>query len=197
MAISLAQKGSEYKKTLLEHRKAVIDNPNSYTDDLERCERTILTHLKKTPSLSALTVPRIKKSTQPDIMKRLVTILFDAQNKKPFFHIEKSTLPMCWNAPKDWNKNYIRYEWGHLFSINQSGSNAHSVENISLQSARCNQHIQTSMNVDELLVYGGELASIIERNLETRQKLFNSQEWTDLISDLQTINKLSLNTKKI
>tara|TARA_R110000824_G_C14913483_1_gene646894 strand:- start:36 stop:623 length:588 start_codon:yes stop_codon:yes gene_type:complete len=189
MPILLAQKDNEYKKTLLEHRNAIKDNPNSYTDDLERCERNILTHLKMTPSLSALTESRVKKSTQPTIMKRLVTILFEAQNKKPFFHIEKSTLPMCWNAPKDWNKDYIKYEWGHLFSINQSGTNAHNIENISLQSARCNQHIQTSMNVDELLVYGGELASIIERNLETRQKLFNSQEWIDLRSDLQTLNQ--------
>ena len=34
-------KDNTYKKTLREHRVAIINNPNAYTNDLKRCERTL------------------------------------------------------------------------------------------------------------------------------------------------------------
>ena len=79
-------------------------------------------------------------------------------------------LPFCWNSPKDWDKDYIRYEWGHLRSRNLNGD-AHQIENICLQSARCNQHVQTSMDIAEVLVWlsGSAIAARVQTVLERRQ----------------------------
>ena len=77
------------------------------------------------------------------------------------FHVEGTELPLCWNAPKNWDLNYVKYEWGHLHSRDQNPVAAHRLENLALYSARCNQHIQTSMNTEELMTYGGVLAQRI------------------------------------
>ena len=45
------------------------------------------------------------------------------------------------------------------------------------------------MDIDELLIYGGELSQVIQRNLESRAKLFSSQEWADTVGQLQTLNE--------
>jgi hypothetical protein len=59
-----------------------------------------------------------------------------------------------------------------------------SVRTLAHMSARCNQHIQSSMNVDELLLYGGALEVVIRKNLAVRQALFASEEWKSLIARL-------------
>jgi hypothetical protein len=188
-------KDKTFKKSLKEHRESLNNNPNTYTTDLERCERTLFikdirTNQRKDPSISNLTESRLIKLNSSHLAKQLIRLLFKAQNNKPFFHIEQSTLPMCWNSPKDWNKDYIKYEWGHLYSYNQLSDNyTETFANVCLQSARCNQHIQTSMDIDELLIYGGVLSQVIQRNLENREKLFRSQELVDVVGDLKTINE--------
>ena len=57
-------------------------------------------------------------------------------------------------------------------------------KNLGLYSARCNQHIQTSMHIEELMVYGGILAQRISNVLTARRRLFESQEWEHLVSKL-------------
>ncbi len=59
-----------------------------------------------------------------------------------------------------------------------------SIENIGLYSARCNQHIQSSMNIQELMVYGRLLAQRISNVLTNRRILFDSEKWKNLISNL-------------
>ena len=119
------------------------------------------------------------------ILKKIIQLLFDAQQQKPFLHIEESELPLCWNNPSDWNKNYIKYEWGHLPSQNQRPDQSSSIENIGLYSARCNRHIQSSLNVQELMVYGGVLSQRISIVLRNRKILFSSEKWKKLILELR------------
>ncbi len=57
-------------------------------------------------------------------------------------------------------------------------------KNLCLMSPRCNQHIQSSMNIDELLVYGGALEAVIRKNLAARQALFASEKWKSLVARL-------------
>ena len=59
-----------------------------------------------------------------------------------------------------------------------------SLENLGLHSARCNQHIQSSMNIEELMVYGGILAQRMSNVLTARKKLFDSTDWKELIGGL-------------
>ena len=112
-----------------------------------------------------------------DELATIIRLLFEAQEERPFFHVEGTELPLCWNSPRDWDKSYIKYEWGHLRSRNQAQDKAHKLKNLGLYSARCNQHIQTSMHIEELMVYGGILAQRISNVLTNRRKLFSSEEW--------------------
>lgn len=167
-------------KSLLQHRQELAANPVVYTRDLDRVATTLVQHLKK------VGYHRLTAGRSATERKEFVRLIFRAQAEKPFLHIE-ALLPYCWNTPYHggWNFDYIRYEWGHLRSINQNPLSAFDVENLCLMSARCNQHIQSSMNVDELLVYGGALEAVIQKNLAARQALFLSEEWKSLLTRLE------------
>lgn len=114
-----------------------------------------------------------------------VKFLFNAQENTPIFHVEGSEFPLCWNRSKDWNLKYIKYEWVHLHSINRAKEKSNKLRNLALYSARCNQHIQASMNIEELMIYGGILADRINKILINRKTLFQSKEWQGIESELQ------------
>lgn len=167
-------------KTLLVHRQELAANPAAYTHDLERVAGTLVNHLKKSG------YRRLTASCTKAERREFVNLIFRSQGEKPFLHIG-APLPYCWNSPYHggWDFDYIRYEWGHLRSINQNASNAYDIENLCLMSARCNQHIQSSMNIDELLTYGGALEEVIRNNLAARKQLFESNDWKSLLSRLE------------
>ena len=165
-------------RTLRMHREALAANPNAYTADLPRLRETAVGHLKR------FGFSRVTRSRCPILVDEFVGAVFATQECRPFFHID-GALPYCWNSPKDWDKNYIRYEWGHLRSRNQN-EDAHQIENICLQSARCNQHVQTSMDIAEVLAWlgGSSIAARIQSVLERRRHLFASDEWRRLLAEL-------------
>ncbi len=168
--------------TLLEHRQNLKNNERMYIEDIERCYSTVVNHLKNAG------YKKITYNRASNEIKEFVNLIFDAQHKKPFLHIESEIgLPFCWNSPyKDgWSYNYIRYEWGHLNSRNQNKETAHDIENLCLQSARCNQHIQSSMNITELKEYGGKLEKVIDENLKRREDLFKTQHWKELLKKME------------
>lgn len=164
--------------TLRQHRQLLADNPLAFTDDLTRAKRTIIRHLR------SYGYTLLKASKPPPVVAEYVDAIFKTQGCKPFFNID-SELPYCWNAPKHWDKNYIRYEWGHLKSKNQNNA-ASDIENLCLQSARCNQHVQTSMDISEVSEWlkGSEVASRIAEILEARKELFTTLLWKGLVTDL-------------
>lgn len=165
--------------TLKEHREALKENALAYTNDFSRLPTTAVYHLKRC-GFGRVTIYRCGH-----LVDAFVRMIFDAQNRHPFFHID-SELPFCWNAPKDWDKNYIKYEWGHLRSVNQN-NDAHQLENLCLQSARCNQHIQTSMDIIEVIewVKGSVIEKRISNVLENRKQMFASLEWQTLLKELE------------
>ncbi|MDO6472402.1 hypothetical protein [Maribacter sp. 1_MG-2023] len=165
---------------LIEHRRIINKNPKAYETDLEsdRLVKSIINHIRN--DFSNVRFDQQKRG----ILREIVILLFEAQEHRPFFHVEGTELPLCWNRPSDWNIDYIKYEWGHLLSQNQMPEKSSSIENIGLYSARCNQHIQSSMNIQELMVYGGLLAQRISNVLTNRRILFDSEKWKNLISNL-------------
>ena len=179
MLIAIDESGSFDSKSTSTHFFVAV---------LKRAARTLAQHLKKAgyPFLT----PTRSESERSDFVR----LIFRAQGERPFFHIE-SPLPYCWNAPSHdgWDINYIKYEWGHLRSINQNPESAFDIENLCLMSARCNQHIQSSMNINELLIYKGALEAVIRKNLAARQALFASDEWKSLITRLEKF-KMPYNT---
>ena len=168
--------------TLIEHRRNINENPDAYEIDLrsDRLVESIINHIRE--DFRGVRFNQEKR----DILKKIVYLLFEAQEHRPFFHVEGTELPLCWNRPSDWdNIDYIKYEWGHLLSQNQRPEESSSIENIGLYSARCNQHIQSSMNIQELMVYGGLLAQRISNVLTNRRILFASEKWEHLIKALK------------
>ncbi|MCH8978947.1 MAG: hypothetical protein IH945_06860 [Armatimonadetes bacterium] len=165
--------------SLLDHRTELYKNPEAYDKGLDRAVWNLTPHLKKA-GYPAITPMKSKPARQ-----ELVELIFAAQRRRPFLFIE-SKLPYCWNSPMKggWDVNYIKYEWGHLRSINQNPDSAFDVENLCLMSARCNQHIQSSLDIDELLAYGGALESVIRRNMAARDDLFASEKWNSLLTRL-------------
>jgi hypothetical protein len=169
------------KIKLIDHRIALAKNIHAYSFELDfgnidRLVKSLIPHLK-----NAGFPVTLKKSN--DYLKSYIKFLFEAQGHRPLFHVEGTELPLCWNSPKDWDKNYIKYEWGHLHSYNRDNAEAYKLENLGLYSARCNQHIQTSMHIEELMVYGGILAQRISNVLTARRFLFESNEWKQLITN--------------
>jgi len=168
-------------RKLIDHRREIEKNKDAYTFDLknDRLVQTFLNHIKK--DYEGIRFNESKK----DILKNIILQIFQAQDNRPFFHVEGTELPLCWNRPADWNCNYIKYEWGHLLSKNQSVGKYNLIENLGLYSARCNQHIQSSMNIQELMVYGGLIAQRISNVLTQRRKLFESNHWKELLNKIE------------
>jgi len=169
-------------KTLIEHRHALSKNPEAYSfelqdENIDRLVKTLVPHLKT----SGYTVSPVKSRAA---LVQVIRALWEVQDQRPMFHVEGTELPLCWNAPKNWDLKYVKYEWGHLQSKNQNPRTAHRLENLALYSARCNQHIQTSMNIEELMTYGGVLAHRISSVLTRRRFLFASEEWSGLHAEL-------------
>jgi hypothetical protein len=169
---------------LIDHRMNLAKNGDAFTYDIFRTpERTIKTLI---PHLKAAGHVNITFTKHYDLLKEIILLLFEAQDYTPFFHIEGTELPLCWNRPSDWDINYVKYEWGHIHSINRNKEIAFSIKNLGLYSARCNQHIQSSMDVQELMVYGGVLANRITTVLTKRRFLFNSEKWITIEKVLKT-----------
>lgn len=161
---------------LVNHREALAGNIEAYSFEIKdkqirRLVNTIVPHLKNAGYKNVSAMKHF------DVLTKVIKMIFLSQDSRPIFHVEGTELPLCWNSPKDWDKNYIKYEWGHLRSRNQAGHTSFQLENLGLYSARCNQHIQTSMHIEELMIYGGILAQRISNILTARRKLFESDEW--------------------
>lgn len=120
------------------------------------------------------------------ILCQMITLLFETQNKKPFFYFENESFPLCWNRPGkhfcNWELDYIKYEWGHLYpeGVDSNNNKVDIFENLSLQSGHCNDKIQNIMNVDQVRCYGGQLKERIDYVMKKRKELFDLPKWKKL-----------------
>lgn len=175
---------------LMEHRRNLANNKEAYTFDIfkstERVVKTLIPHLKRA-GYSQITYTKHR-----DVLTEIIFTFFEAQEHTPMFHVEGTQLPLCWNRPADWDLNYIKYEWGHIHSVNQNKETALRLENLGLYSARCNQHIQSSMDVQELMIYGGVLATRITNVLTKRRFLFSTKKWEQIESTLEKAGETNL-----
>lgn len=172
--------GLEGRGTLRAHREALARNPEAYTADIGRVANTLVPHLKRSG------YPRATARRTGSLPRDIVAVIFEAQENRPFFHVD-GPLPFCWNRPSDWDKPFIRYEWGHLHSRNQAESASTQLTDLCLQSARCNQHIQTSMDIEEVLEWlrGSRLEERVRAVLARREEAFRSHRWVSLMSRLR------------
>jgi hypothetical protein len=118
------------------------------------------------------------------LLKNLAELVFQNQDCKPIYEYE-DTLPRSWNSPmKDgWQVNYIKWEIGHLISLNQHGLN--NPENLSFQSARCNQYIQTSMNYYETTEYNCK--DEVKQRIDKLFIFHKSKECNDIVEKINVL----------
>jgi hypothetical protein len=157
--------------TLQEHRQLLKkSNGRIHKSEQERLYSTVKPHLIKAGVKSL--------RTKSEYIICFVNMIIDTQDGQPFFWID-SKLPFCWNNPRDWSKyEYIRFQWGHLEPTN-SLTDCNQLENLCLQSARCNNQIQSSMPLRDLkeLFFGSKTYDRIIEVEEKRRTLFNTSGW--------------------
>jgi len=160
--------------TLEDHRQrlARIEPDDA---ELARLEKTLCGHLAR------LGYRRVPLALRRDIVRCILS----TQDYKPFFWIE-GKLPFCWNDPKDWDKDYIKYQWGHLNPRNSVTNGNGKVEDLCLMSARCNNHIQSSLPIRDLEEYfeGSATGRRIQQVSKKRKKLFASRDWQRVSKEL-------------
>ena len=107
------------------------------SSEILRLETTLASHLRKM---------NIKKNKQErnDFVKK---ILKEQQNVCAFADGDGK---YCWNHPKDKNLDFVKLEWGHKIPRDK-GDIAYFEENLILLCARCNNQIQTSKTIEELI----------------------------------------------
>jgi hypothetical protein len=154
----------------------------------EEFSRIVLTFLQnvRRDDRNTLEFRHVGHPDNRERIKKIVEMIFETQDKLPFFWID-SALPFCWNHPKDWARTHIRYEWGHLEPKDSPSTTVPILENLCLMSARCNNHIQSSLPLEDLqdLFKGSKTGQRIHDVLRRRQELFSSKSWTDVISELR------------
>ena len=167
--------------TLLDHRNNLLNNPNRYIQDKKRAIKQYAETAYKHYGSFGKDKKLIIKP-----LEELGKLAFENQGNLPIYEYE-DTLPRAWNSPMNggWKINYIKWEIGHLISLNQGGLN--NPENLSFQSARCNQHIQTSMNYYETTEYNCK--EEVKHRIGNLFTLHKSKEWTDILENINSIVK--------
>lgn len=82
---------------LIEHRQVINGNSDAYETDLksDRLVKSVIKHIRQ--DFSEARFDQKKK----DILKEIVYLLFEAQEHRPFFHVQGTELPLYWNRPSD------------------------------------------------------------------------------------------------
>jgi len=105
--------------------------------EFERLDKTLGNHLRKM---------KVKLSKEQRMMK-IKKILKDQESTCAFADGDGS---YCWNAPKNRDLSFLKLEWGHKIPV-VHGKIAQEEDNLILLCARCNNQIQTSRTIEELI----------------------------------------------
>lgn len=167
--------------TLLQHRKNLLSNPNRYEHDKENAIANFAKISYKYYGSYGQQKQNIIK-----LLKQLGKIAFAAQGGVPIYEYSDA-LPRAWNSPmrNGWDVNYIVWEIGHLKSRNQGGLD--NPENLSFQSARGNQHIQTSMNYWETTEWN--VKEEIKNRIANLFMVHTSAQWKEIIMKIEQFPK--------
>jgi hypothetical protein len=158
------------------HRQNLKSNPNCFSQDKDRAIKNMAKYIWEWARTQNDSAEMKKSKKMPHILK-MCEMLWQAQEERPLLYFD-SVLPLCWNSPKDWAKcNYLKYEIGHMNPKNNGGDS--NPENLCFMSARCNQHIQSALSLDEVIeAYFPSNKDVLQR-IERLKTLYNSKEWLE------------------
>lgn len=161
---------------LVEHRKRLNANPKAFEEHYPKARENYA---------------KIVKGYSKKVRLQMADLVWEAQGRKPLFYHESITtgLPLVWNAPKivnsregkhhTWNDcDFFHYEIGHLVPKNSGGND--DPENLCFMSGRCNQHIQSSLPLDEVMDNYFRSNDEIKDRLSALTNLHETDEWKQL-----------------
>jgi 5-methylcytosine-specific restriction endonuclease McrA len=107
--------------------------------ELHRLAKLLASHLRKARVLhSERSLPNCSELVRQVLEKQRGTCFLAGGDDR-----------YCWNHPKDGNIGYLKLEWGHKVPLSQGGTS--DLSNLVLMCARCNNHIQTSRTLRQLV----------------------------------------------
>ena len=163
---------------LYKHRQMLAANNSCFLQDKDRAIKNWISHSWSYTKDKVLG----NKRHYHNLLEDMAEMVWEAQDGKPLFQFESSSgLPMSWNRPQNGEEDYIRYEIGHI-NPKLSGGNSHP-NNLTFQSARCNQHIQSSLGLDEVTLYFASIPEVTDRINRVFQ-LHSSIAWKQKLSKL-------------
>lgn len=168
------------KITLRDHRGLLLKNTNRYEEGYEKAKVNWVRHAYGfyRDSLSS----REDKQRLRLHLSVMAELTFNAQGRRPLFEIDD--LCFAWNSPRFFSDNFIRYEIGHISPRNKGGVSKAS--NLCFQSARCNQHIQSALNIEDVLFLIGHHESVKAR-IQSLFDLHASAKWKELERDISSL----------
>ena len=122
-------------------------------------EHPIILMKKKWSKIPASEISRLEKTLQNHLWQmkvkkqkeeRILFVKNTLQRQKNTCAFADGDSKFCWNHPKDKDLKYVKLEWGHKIP-RAKGKDAYFEENLILLCARCNNQIQTSKTIDELI----------------------------------------------
>ena len=163
-----------------EHRQNLANNPNCYTQDKKRAISKWCEHCwEYVRENTKFDIVKYKKRHAMPTIKEMGELVWEAQSGVPLFHFVASDgLPMSWNIPRQGKLDYIRYETGHIEP--QACGGMSNPENLTFQSGRGNQHIQSSLPLNLVLsAYFSDNDEVLNR-VDNVMKLHKSDRWNEL-----------------
>tara|TARA_Y100000310_G_C20126063_1_gene553651 strand:+ start:101 stop:520 length:420 start_codon:yes stop_codon:yes gene_type:complete len=123
----------EFKDYILEE----YSWPKIPDQEIERLAQVLYSHLRKMNI-------KMSKDERTDFVKKILK----KQNGTCAF--AEGDDRFCWNEPKDKELKYLKLQWGHKLPRSH-GDEAHKLDNLILLCARCNNNIQKSRSVKQLI----------------------------------------------
>ena len=111
--------------------------PNISDEEIERLSNVLPTHLKQMGL----------KKTKEERVEIVRNILIKQKSTCAFADGDGR---FCWNEPKDRNLDFLKLQWGHKLPRSH-GEKAYELDNLILLCARCNNNLQKSRTIEQLI----------------------------------------------
>jgi len=126
-----------------------------------------------------------------DTLREYVDLIFECQDYRctHWLQVAQGELNGVWNRPSKgymgWRTTQVWYEIDHVHPRNAGGTD--SLTNFQFLSANANQFVKCSLTYEDLLKrvdLSDALKDRIRNVLERREKLFQSERWTNFVNNL-------------
>ena len=111
--------------------------PNISDEEIERLSNVLSIHLRKMGL----------KKTKEERKEIVKNILIKQKGTCAFADGDSR---FCWNEPKDKDLIFLKLQWGHKLPRSH-GEKAYELDNLILLCARCNNNIQKSRTIEQLI----------------------------------------------